>query len=791
MFKNFLIIAWRNLTRKKFHSFINLFGLTIGLAASIMIVSYIFYELSYDKHNTNYDRIYRIFTTIHSPDGSNLEAPITTFGFPYHVANTLPEITEFVRLLSSGTQIEVGNKLHNDVNVIWADSTYFKIFTHRFLEGNIENALTDKNSLVITKRTEIKLFGEKPSLDELIRINGDLFKISGVIEDVSVNSHFEFDAIAPIYTKVGTLEEEEAQGNLTYISYLLSNGQEDLNQLQSKVDQIFQDRYAKELEEYGVVINESLQKLSSIHLRSRTAYEMKPSGDINNIYIFSILALFIIIIAIINFINLTTANSETRAREIGLRKVMGAYRNNLFRQFIAESMLITLMSFILALGITELFIDQFRELMSSPILLLYKTDFLFLSILVLCVIMIGFIAGSYPALHLSKYLPVDVLKGSKSSGGKKSVVLQRSLVVFQFTIATFLLISLNLVYKQISFIKNKDLGFDKEQVMVIDNLSDKISNSFESLKPELLQIPEIINLTGSHTVPGSGRNMSICYKEGDNATNNIMIHRNSIYYNYLPTYGIELISGRDFDKTMGTDSSKIILNEIAVKALGITDPLHKKVILDDTPKEIIGVMKDFHFKSLHEEIAPLVYTLIEGRIDLISIKLDVKNLKQGIEKIKQHLNNFDPNYNFSYKFIDETFAEMYEAEKRINKLITYASVLALIISILGLIALTMQTIQKKTQEIGVRKVMGAEIGQVMKMFILDITKWVVLATIIAIPIAYLFATKWLENFVYRTNIGVGVFIIGSLISILIAIITVGIISYNSARANPVDSLKYE
>ena len=792
MLQNFLKIAWRNLSRKKFHSFINLFGLTIGLAASIMIVSYIFYELSYDKHNVNYDKIYRIFTVINSPDGSTTEAPITSYGFAMHVANEVPEITDFVRLLSSGAQIELKGKQYNDIEVAWADSTYFNIFTHKFLSGTAKDALKDQHSLVITEKTEQKLFGDESGLDAMIRINGDLFKITGVIENVPVNSHFELDAVAPIYTQVSSLEQEEERGNLSYISYLLANGKEDFNQMQSKVNQVFQDHYAEELEAFGVTIDESLQPLSSIHLRSKTSYEMKPPGDINNIYIFSVLALFIIIIAIINFINLTTASSEARAREIGLRKVMGAHRNSLFKQFISETMLITLMSFILALGITEFFIDEFRLLMNSPILLLYKTNVLFIVGMILGVIIIGFIAGSYPAIHLSRYLAVDVLKGSKSSSGKKSVFLQRSLVVFQFTIATFLLISLNLVHKQISFVKNKDLGFEKEQLIVLDNLTDKITSSFESLKSELTQIPEVIRLTGSHTVPGTGRSMSIFYKEGDDASNNVMFHYNEITYDYLETYGIELIEGREFDPAMGTDTSKIILNETAAKAIGLTDPLNKKLINGGgTPLQVIGIMKDFHFSSLHQEIGGMAYLLNENEIGLISIKLSDQNIEQSIKKIETCLQNFDPNYTFSYKFIDETFAEMYEAEDRINKLITYASVLALIISILGLIALTMQTIQKKIHEIGIRKVMGAEISQVVKMFVLDVTKWVVLATIIAIPVAYLFTSKWLENFVYRTQLGLDIFVIGCLASILIAILTVGIISYNSARANPVDSLKYE
>ncbi len=791
MFKNFLKIAFRNLNHKKFHSFINLFGLSIGLAASIMIVSYVFYELSYDKYNENYSKIYRIFTVINSPDGSTTEAPITSFAIALHTANELPEITNFVRLLNSGTQFELNNKLYNDIEVAWADSSYFNIFTHKFLSGNIEMALSDKNSLVITKSTEQKLFGNESGLDEMLRINGDLFKITGIIEDVPLNSHFEFDAIVPIYTRVGTLEEEEQQASLSYVSYILTNGQENFDQLQTKVNQIFQDHYAAELVQYGVTVNQSLQPLSSIHLRSKTSYEMKPPGDINNIYIFSVLAFFIIIIAIINFINLTTANSETRAREIGLRKVMGANRPTLFKQFISESLIITLISFLLALGITELFIDQFRELMSSPILLLYKSNTLFLIGLVSSVIIIGFIAGSYPALHLSKYLPIEVLKGSKSSSGKKSVLLQRSLVVFQFAIATFLLISLNLVYKQISYVKNKDLGFDKEHVIVIKNLTEKIRESFEDLKSELVQIPEVIRLSGSHSVPGTGRNMSICYKEGDDASNNIMMHTNQIYYDYLNTYGMELIAGREFDKSMGTDSTKIIINETAAKALGLDKPLHKKLMMGDNPNEVIGVMKDFHFNSLHQKIGPMAYFLTDEGVDLISLKLSAKNIEQSIKKIEASLQDFDPSYTFSYNFIDESFAEMYEAEDRINKLITYASVLALIISILGLIALTMQTIQKKTHEIGIRKVMGAEISQVVQMFVLELLRWVVLATIIAIPIAYLFTTRWLENFVYQTKIGAGVFIWGCLVSIIIAILTVGIISYNTARANPVESLKYE
>ncbi len=791
MLKNFLKIAWRNLSRKKFHSFINLFGLTIGMAASILIVSYVFYELSYDKHHKNYKQIYRIFTIINSPDGSKIEAPFTTYGFPSHLNNSIPEVIDIVRMMSNRAQFEYNHKMHNDIEVVWADSSYFKIFTHKFLEGDRQNALMENNALVITKKTEKKLFGDESGLNKLIRINGDSYKISAIIEDVPINSHAEFDAIAPIYSQVSTLEEEEKQGNFSYVSYLLTNGHENIDQIKAKVDQVFQEHYAEELEKHGMVVNQTLQTLASIHLHSKSSYEIKPPGDINNIYIFSILALFIIIIAIINFINLTTASSEARAREIGLRKVMGAHRKSLFKQFISETMLITIISFILALGITELFIDEFRLLMNSPILLLYKTNALFLSGMIISVLIIGFIAGSYPALHLSKYLAVEVLKGSKSSSGKKNVVLQRILVVFQFTIATFLLISLNLVYKQISFVKNKDLGFNKEQVLILNNLSDKMSNAYVPINAELSQMPEVVSVSASQSVPGSNRSISLCYKEGDPSSNNVMTNQNYITYDYLNTYGIELLSGRNFDKKMGTDSSKILLNETAVKAFGFKAPLHKKIVMGDRHYEIIGIMKDFHFKSLHEEIAPLAYILGNRNFNLISVKLNTRNMHQSIEEIEKHINAIDPNYTFSHRFVNEAFAEMYEAEDRINKLISYASILALIISILGLIALTMQTIQKKIQEIGIRKVMGAEVSQVVKMFVLDVSKWVVLATIIAIPIAYLFTNKWLENFVYRTQLGIDIFIIGCSASILIAILTVGIISYNAARSNPVDSLRHE
>lgn len=793
MIYNFFKIALRNLQKRKLHSFINIFGLALGMAATILIASYVFFELSYDKHNEKYSDIYRIYSTIYLPNGESVEGPATLGTIAPQLHEQIPEITQAIRMQGFGNMdIYYKESIFSSNKLLWVDSSFFDVFSFEFISGNPSDALTQKRSLVLTQSFAKKIFGEEDAFNKMVKVNDNSYKIAGIIKDVPLNSHLDFDILGSFITVCNSDYDITKDNGFNFYTYVVSptlkNNRTAIEEkTNALVNQITSDRFG----EMGLKVDSYFQPLGDIHLKSHSIFEFKTNGDINNIYIFSILAIFIILIAVVNFINLVTANSETRAKEIGLRKVMGAFRANLFKQFIGESILTSVCAFIVALGITELFINLFKEMMASPIVLPYWENPAILIIMLLAVILVGFLSGSYPAVYLSRYLPIEALKGSKSSGGAKNTFLRKSLVVFQFTIAIFLLINLALLYKQVSFMKNKDLGFDKEQIVVIEKISSKIRSSYTSLKANLLTNPNIISVAASQAVPGELGNIEAAYIVGSDSKSSIAIHENRIQDDFIKTFGIKLIAGEDFSKEMGTAKDKIILNETAVKRLGLEDPINKKVVFYKDTLQIIGVVQDFHFQSLHQEIAPFSMTKRRTYFSLISVKINPREISKTLKEIEEALRNVDPNNVFNYKFIDQTFEEMYLAEERSNQLTTYAAILAIIISMLGLFALTSFTITQKIQEIGVRKVMGASVQQVVKMFIIDSTKWVVIAGIIAIPLAYLSMQKWLENFSYHTSISWWMFLFGCIIALIIAIATVSFISIKAARANPANSLKYE
>lgn len=793
MIYNFFKIALRNLQKHKLHSFINIFGLALGMAATILIASFVFFELSYDKHNEKYSDIYRIYSNIYLPNGESVEGPATLGSVAPRLKEQIPEITQAVRMAGfRDMNIKYQDHLFSNDKLLWADSTFFDIFTCEFIAGNPEDALTEERSLVLTESFSKKIFGSEDAYNKLVIVDDESYKITAIVKDNPINSHMHFDILGSFVTVCNSRYDITKNNGFNFYTYFICpNFEKNKVSIEEKTNVLVNQLSDERFGEMGLKIDSYFQAMSDIHLKSHSIVEFEANGNINNIYIFSILAIFIILIAVVNFINLVTANSETRAKEIGLRKVMGAFRRNLFKQFIGESILTSVFAFIIALGITELFIDLFKELMDSPIVLPYWNNPIVLIFMLIAVIIVGFLSGSYPALYLSRYLPIEALKGSKSSGGAKNTFLRKSLVVFQFTIAIFLLINLALLYKQVSFMKHKDLGFDKEQIVVIDGYTPKVRNSYKSLKADLLANPNIISVTASQAVPGELGNIEVAYLVGDDPKSSIAIHENRIQDDFIKTFGIEIIEGNDFSNDMGTAKEKIILNEAAVKRLGLVDPLYKKVVFFQDTLQIIGIIKDFHFQSLHEEIAPFSMTKRRTYFNKISVKINPRYISRTLKEIEETLTNVDPNNVFDYKFIDQSFEEMYLAEERSNQLITYAAILAIIISMLGLFALTSFTITQKVQEIGIRKVMGASVEQIVKMFIIDSAKWVIVAGIIAIPLAYVSMGKWLNNFVYQTDITWWMFMFGCVLALIIAIATVSFISIKAARANPASSLKYE
>ncbi len=790
MLKNFFIIALRNLSRHKLHSSINILGLAVGLAASILIASYVFFELSYDRYNKNYHQIHRLYSYLTLPNGSSLEGPVVLGNLAPMIEARIPEVDAVSRIWGyREPEIEYKDQLFTQNRLMWVDSAFFRIFTFNFIAGNPENALVEKNSIVITEELAQKIFGDEDAFNQSIRFFNANYKITGIIENVPINSHFQFDILGSFLT-VSNDERDATQTNgFDFHTYLICNENADLQQIEEKINALSVETSDARFAAIGLKIKTGLQPLKDIHLKSKSTVEFEDGGDINNVYIFSALCLFIILIAIVNFINLVTANSECRAKEIGLRKVMGAYKNNLFRQFIGESLVVALIAFVLALGISQLMIHSFRQLMDSPIVLPYWNNLMVFILMLGFVVIVGIISGAYPAFYLSGFLPVKALKGSKSSSAKNSL-LRKALVVFQFAIAIFLMVNLALLFAQVDYMKRKDLGFDKEQVLVLDQLSDKLKSSYQPVKSALLANPNVVSVTGSQSIPSTLQSIEALYKLGDDPTSSIVFNEARIHYDFLKTYGVEIIEGRTFQEEMGTDDGNIIVNEATVKKLGLENPIGQKVVPTFDTVTIIGVYHDFNFRSLHFEIEPMGYVL-SPNIEYISIKLNTKDMPAALKEIEEITAQIDPNYTFSYQFIDQTFNEMYQKEEKVNQLISYAAVLAIIISMMGLFALTSFTIQQKRQEIGIRKVMGASESGIVKLFIYDLVKWVLLASVVAIPVAYYAMDKWLGNFVYHTNISFWMFFAGILLALIIAVATVGLITLKAARANPAEALKYE
>ncbi len=787
----FFKIAWRRLRKNSLHLLINILGLGIGMFTTLLITSYIAFELSYDKFNLNYDQLYRVESHLSLPNGTSEISPATLGDIGPLIQEQIPEIKKCVRFINRNHDIRYKENIFRMDKFYWADSTFFDIFTVKAIEGNLKTALKEPQSLVFSESFAKKIFGTNNALNKTVKFDNKNYKVTAIVKDFPLNSHFNFEALGSFCTVCTEQYNIVDRDGFSFFTYLVCTKNADIQAIEQKINEITNPVVERKLGQFGVKSKSKLRPITSIHLQSHTKFELEANGDIKNIYIFSVLAIFIIIIAIINFINLATANSETRAKEIGLRKVMGAFRLNLFYQFIFESILISLISFIIAIGLTEIFIEPFRNLMNSPIILHYRESPLIFFFIILGVVFIGFISGSYPALYLSKFLPVKVLKGSKSSGSK-NLILRKILVVFQFTITIFLLINIALLYKQTNYIKHKDLGFNKDHVLVVYNFTNKIRHSFKSLKAELLTNPSIQSVTGSQSIPGKFRSVQTGHKKGDDPKSAIVLNENRILHDYIKTYDIKIIEGRDFSEEYKTENNKVILNESAVKALGYNEsPIDKKVFVFNKEVTVIGIMKDFHFKSLHEKIAPLAFTMYSNYISYISMKLDSEDIPKTIEEIEQIFLKVDPNNTFQFTFMDQQFASMYQKEERSNDLISWGTILAIFISVLGLFGLTSFMTQQRTQEIGIRKVMGASSSEIIGLFIKNQIKWLIISVVIASPLAYLSMEKWLSNFEYQTNISVWMFVFGSLTAFIIAIVTVSLVSIKAANANPIDSLKYE
>jgi putative ABC transport system permease protein len=791
MVKNYLKLALRIIRRQKAYSFINILGLSVGITCCLMIFLFVRDELSFEKFHTNANRIYRTIIDEfvdgkweHNVGSPDLLGPA--------LIEEYPEITSCVRLFNPNWidkwAVAVENKYFYEDSLFFADPTIFDVFTFPLLEGNPKTALKDPNSLVLTESMSRKYFGDEDPMGKTLTIQDAVeVKVTGVAKDVPQNTHFRFDFLVsfesiPYKWALNTWRTQQ------FYTYVLLDKEYSQDQLDERLSAYLKKHFGKQT---NMALH--LQPIQDIHLFSRNYnYDLATNNsDITYVYIFSTIALFILAIACINFMNLSTARSTKRAKEVGIRKVIGAHRSQLIKQFLSETFLFCLLSAMLSVVFVLFFLPQFNGLAAKNITLNLENVLFIGTTLLVIVLVVGFFSGSYPALFLSGFRPIKILKGSLSAGNK-GVLFRRALVFFQFTISIGLIIGTFIVRGQIQYCLNRNLGFEKEQVVVLPLRSGSVLAQFESFRNELLQNSSVLNVAGSSTVPGRSIGSRGMFPEG-----NQWYPRNSMFvdYDFIPTLGIKIVEGRNFSMDYPTDlDDAYIVNEAAVKSFGWDHPIGKKIIWagDQNKKgNVIGVVKDFHYASFHEEISPLVLHMSAGALSYLSIRLQRNDIFKTMSFLEDKWKEFYPGHPFDYFFLDDSFNSLYRSEEKMGSIFQIFTVLGLFISCLGLYGLSSYLLEQRTKEIGIRKVLGASLSRILVMVSKEFVKWIVLANIAAWPIIYFAMKKWLEGFAYRISIPFWAFLLSAVIVITISLLTISYQSAKAAMTNPADSLRYE
>ncbi|QQS35414.1 MAG: ABC transporter permease [Ignavibacteriales bacterium] len=810
MFLNYLKIALRNLKKYKAYSFINIFGLAAGLACSILIMLYVIDELSYDQHHEKKDRIYRVTREWLNQDGES----------SLHLARVAPPIgpllkqdypdlvLDVVRVLADySTLLKVGDKNFVEEKFFWAEENIFDIFSFDMIRGDPSTALKEPKSVVLTESSAKKLFGTTDVLGKYIAYEneGDL-KVTGVIKDVPENSHFRFDFLGSFITLVNFLPENTLTtnwGSNNYLTYVVLPEEIPAEVLLEKFPG-FLDKHLT-----PVIINFTgqppvnkpsktnklhLQKLTDIHLTSHLTTELEENGDIDNVYLFSAIAFFILFIACINFMNLATARSARRFKEIGMRKVLGAAKTQLIKQFLGESVIISFLSLIIAITLVELLLSSFNNFIHKELKLNLFTNPEALIIITALTFFVGIMAGSYPAFHLSMFNPIRALKGGKDISGKSTF--RSVLVVIQFVISIGLIISMGIVWDQMEFIKNQKLGLNKDEVVVLET-SASMRENIEDIKTQLKQNPNILKVASSDLIPSDMLINSLGGRlvDGDKTEPvGFRLAMVNIDTDFIDTYDIKLLAGRNFSLEYQTDdSSAFILNEAAVKQLGwnIQDAVGKPFFYGGRNGKIVGVVQNFNFETLHNSIVPIILLNRSFMGYQMSVKINSADIQSTIDFLKSKWKEYRPDYPFSYTFLDDQFASLYEEEQTLGDIFGLFSILAILIACLGLLGLASFTAEQKTKEIGIRKVLGATTPGIVIMFSKDFMKLIIVANIIAWPLTYYLMSSWLEGFAYRVQLDISTFIISGILALVITLLTVSYQAIKVAIANPVKSLRYE
>jgi putative ABC transport system permease protein len=783
MFKNYLKVAWRNIVRHKGYSFINIFGLSVGLASCIMILLWVQDEMSYDRFHKNAGAIHRVIVQANEPGGGSQSLSQTPPNLAPALKAEFPEIRMTARYLYLGWQIVAnGEKKFYEKNISLVDPVFLQIFSFPLRRGEVKNALSDPHAIVLTETMATKYFGSEDPLGKTLRLNNRSdYTVTGILADTPEQSHLSFDILLPFLAAKEFGVPTETWDRFSYDTYVLLNTNADVRSLNKKIA----SRLHKPLGDTHMTLG--LQSLLEIHLHSARIIEGVVRGDIKIVLLFSLLALFILFMAGINYLNLATTQGGTRTKEIGLRKVTGAKRGEIVIQFLGESIFQTAMAMIIAMALITLCLPFFNSLSGKNISVgsLFSPSSLLL--LLGFILITGFLAGLYPAWYLSRFKPAAVLKGNFIMGAGGSLF-RKILVVFQFSLTILLIIGSVSIYRQLQFLRTQALGFDKEQVLMVPLRGD-LAGQDTPLKAEILRDSSIVSASlASDPVMMFSTAITMDNWEGRKPGEEMKFDFVWCDEDYLKTNGIEMAQGQFFSKTMsGSLAGKIVINESAAKTLGFGSPIGKR--LDKW--EIIGVVNDFHARSLHSAIGPMVMVYDPPQFEYLLVKIKPGDTTAALASLAKTWNRAAPEYPFEFFFLDQQIDKLYRADQKMGGIVNVFTLLALLIANLGLLGMASYMTTRRRKEIGVRKVLGATLPQIIAMLSREFIKWVILAAFLACPLAFYALNQWLRTFAYRIPIGIGIFALSSLLALLIALLTVSYHAIRAARANPIESLRYE
>jgi putative ABC transport system permease protein len=791
MLKNLIKIALRNILKDFGYSSLNIIGLTIGITSALFLIIYVTDEVSYDRYHEKADRIYRVSSHIRETD-DEFTWIVAQIPFAPKVTEDYPEVQAAVRFINfNRAPFKYNDKEFYENNFFYADTAAFEVFTYKFLKGDPKSALMEPNTMVLTETVANKYFGDEDPIGKTLVSGEESYRITAVIEDVPKNSHFRFDALSS--RKSLPSDFVGSWGNFGVFTYLLFPKEFDVEAFEVKMQEMYGKYMAEIFERRGISIEYVLEPITKIHLTSTNPGEPEPTGSMTYVYIFSIVAFFLILIAAMNYMNLATARSARRAREVGLRKVVGSNRGSLILQFLSESTTLTIISLILSIILVALLLPQFNLLAGKNFELgIIQSPIIIISAIAV-ILIVGVIGGSYPAFYLSSFKSTTVLKGEVTKGSSGNLF-RKVLVVIQFLISVSMIICTLVVYKQLDFLKNKDLGYNQENILSIGLTNRNMIRTYPVFKQKLLDNPNIKSIASTSTPMGVGSGKNLLSVESEEGMVERGINLAVVDHDFIETLGIKMVKGRDFQSDIPGDTlNGVIVNETFVKRMNWTEPLGKRVETIGSEflrATVVGVMHDYHQTGMYNEIETLML-LYRPFNRIVYIKLAGNNRQELIRFIEQAWKEMFPEHPFEYEFLSDTFKNQFEADEKRGFIFTLFTILAIVIACLGLLGLASYTVERRTKEIGIRKVVGANersiVGLISKEFLILVS----ISIAVAIPISYYFMSNWLDNYVYRTKLSVSIFIVAATISLLVTFVTISFKAYRAATMNPTESLRTE